>query len=609
MITQAGPHGDLTARAGRGTNSRVPVLLPHPRRLEPLSGTHVPARQDGRPPIVQVDPAVFPMAQGYRLQVEPERILIEAHDVAGAFHASQTLKQLRRQAGPAGELACLRIEDWPDFAVRGVLLDISRDKVPTMETLYAWVETLAEWKINQLQLYIEHTFAYRNHRVVWERASPMTAEQIASLDAFCRERFIELVPNQNSFGHMERWLNHPRYDPLAEVPMTGEPGASLEAPGYRSLCPVDERSIDLLSELYAELLPCFTSWQFNVGCDETLDLGKGRSREASALRGVGRVYLDFLLRIDDLVRRHGRTMQFWGDIILNHPELIPELPRDVIALNWGYEADHPFLEEGRRFAESGVPHYVCPGTSAWLSLAGRTENALGNLRSAVASGAVHGAIGCLITDWGDYGHWQPLPASYAPLAFGAAVSWSAETNRELDLAPALDLHVFQDSAGEMGRIALDLGNAYREPGVLLKNASVLALLLLFPERALGQGRWAALTAEGLERAEAYVDGVLSRLGGAAMSRADAGQVSEEFAHAGDLLRHACRLGRERLAAEGHAVALIPIGVRRGLAEELERITGDFRRLWLQRNRPGGLEDSSGRLEQLLGLYGVGRALG
>jgi hypothetical protein len=50
------------------------------------------------------------------------------------------------------------------------------------------------------------------------QASPMTAEEILRLDAYCRARFVELVPNQNSFGHFEQWLKHPEYRHLAECP-------------------------------------------------------------------------------------------------------------------------------------------------------------------------------------------------------------------------------------------------------------------------------------------------------------------------------------------------------------------------------------------------------
>src|SRR5207237_510321 len=153
-----------------------------------------------------------------------------------------------------------------------------------------------------------------------------------------------------------------------------------------------------------------------------------------------------------LVKSHGRRMMFWGDIIVQKPELIRELPRDAIALEWGYEADHPFDRDGEMFARAGVPFYVCPGTSSWNSIAGRTDNALANLRSAAENGRKHGAIGYLITDWGDNGHLQYLPASYLAFAAGAAFSWCLESNRHADWAAALNAHAFEDSAGAVGRV-------------------------------------------------------------------------------------------------------------------------------------------------------------
>ena len=567
-----------------------------PQRLHRLEGSH--RLQPEREAIVHVDPAQVPQPEGYRLTIGADGIHIVAHDAAGAFYAAMAMRQIARQSASAGELPCLRIEDWPDFPHRGVMLDISRDKVPTMETLYALVDLLAEWRINQLQLYTEHTFAYRHHRQVWENASPMTGEQVMGLDAYCRERFIELVPNQNSFGHLHRWLKHPRYRHLAEIP------AGFQSPWGDdpfSLCPLEPGSLELLAELYDELLPHFSSRQFNVGCDETFDLGQGRSRAACEERGMGRVYLEFLLKIHQLVQRRGRTMQFWGDIILYYPDLIPELPKDIIALEWGYEADHPFAKSGQKFEQAGVPYYVCPGTSSWNSIAGRTANALGNLWNAAQSGQAHGAIGYLITDWGDHGHWQHLPVSFLGYAYGAAVSWAAQANRDLDLPRALDLHAFQDAAGVMGRLAYDLGNAYREVGVLVPNASLLALLLLRPDQPVTESDWPGLTVEGLERTLDYVDRVIAPLSEARMARPDAELIADEFRHAAALLRHACRLGIARLRTESGETVSIPAETRRALASELEGIVAEYRRLWLRRNRPGGLADSVGRMERLLAI--------
>ena len=104
------------------------------------------------------------------------------------------------------------------FARRGLMLDISRNRVPTIQTLHSLIDALQVLNYNELQLYTEHTFAFAEHKTVWQNASPMTAKEILQLDGYCAERGIELVPNQNSFGHMERWLKHADYKSLAECP-------------------------------------------------------------------------------------------------------------------------------------------------------------------------------------------------------------------------------------------------------------------------------------------------------------------------------------------------------------------------------------------------------
>src|SRR5690606_12232026 len=189
------------------------------------------------------------------------------------FYGACTLIQIIEQCTP--RLPGLTISDWPDFPARGVMLDVSRNRVPKMETLFNLVDQLAGWKINQLQLYFEHAFAYRSHPAVWADVSPITGQDVLVLDRYCRERFIELVPNQQSFGHLAPWLNRPEYKHLAEV----EDG--FQTPwGYRagsfSLAPVEPRSLEFLRGLYDELLPHFSSRMFNIGGDETWDLGQGR---------------------------------------------------------------------------------------------------------------------------------------------------------------------------------------------------------------------------------------------------------------------------------------------------------------------------------------------
>ena len=540
--------------------------------------------------------------QGYELLIAPAQVTVTARAEVGLYYGLCTLGQLVDQFGR--ELPAVEIRDWPDFAARGIMLDVSRDKVPRMETLRDLIDMLAGWKLNELQLYTEHTFAYRNHPDVWADASPFTGEEILLLDAYCRERYIDLVPNQNSFGHMHRWLKHPRYAHLAEVTDGFDtPWGRMDGPF--SLAPVEPGSIELVRSLFDELLPHFSSGMFNVGCDETFDLGQGRSRALCEQRGVGRVYLDFLQQIYTEVTARGRTMQFWGDIIVEHPELIDELPKDSIALEWGYEADHPFAEHCPRFGASGIPFYVCPGTSAWCSIAGRTENALANLRAAAENGLRHGAIGYLITDWGDRGHWQTLPVSYLGFAAGLAYAWAWEANREIDAAAAVSAHAFRDWTGAMGRVAYELGNVYHGP-LAVPNGSLLfwTLQLSFDKLLSFADRRGPGSPENLQEAFAdalpAIDRAIAPLADARMDGPDAPLIKRELELTARLLRHAARRGL--LAAEDPSIDLS--ATRRELADDMRQIIHAYGDIWLQRNRLGGLRDSVARLEQATADYTV-----
>lgn len=547
------------------------------------------------PGVIIFEPAEFADSQRYSLLIRPDEIRMRSSSPAGFYYAATTLCQLIESG--CRFIQAMQIDDWPDFPARGVMLDISRDKVPTLATLRRLIDLLAGWKINQLQLYTEHTFAYAGHERVWRGASPLTGQQVEALDEYCRRRFIEMVPNQNSFGHMERWLRHEPYARLAEArgPWRTPWGDIRRTP--TTLNPLDAGSIRLVAGLYDQMLPHFRSGLFNVGCDETWELGQGASAAACRRRGVGRVYLEFLRKIHGEVTRRGRRMMFWADIALKHPDLAAELPADLIPLLWGYEADHPFDRECDAIARRGLPFYVCPGTSTWCSFGGRTRNCLANIANAAAAGRRHGASGCLITDWGDFGHRQYLPASYGGFLCGAAMSWCGATNASIDVAREVSRHVFSDDSGAIGRLWRDAGAIHELSGVSLKNRTVLFSCM---EGRLGSEESAhGLTPRSIQamlRRIAELEEAASR----ARWTGDEGLLArDELRMTLAVLRHACRRA---------AVAVTPpeavAGRRliRALADDMRQIITRHGRLWLKRNRPGGLASSAAYYRRNLREY-------
>jgi hexosaminidase len=550
--------------------------------------------------------------EGYGLRIDAGGISVYCRELRGLRCAVATLRQLFREYGR--RLPRLTMGDWPDFERRGVMLDISRGRVPNLQTLLELVEHLADFKINEFQLYTEHTFAYRKYPGVWRGWGAITGAEIQTLDARCRELGIDLVPNQNSFGHLRYFLEYPPLKKLAEVQ---EPYESPDKTFVRyptTLAPLNPGTLPFLRGLFDELLPHFSSRYFNVGCDETWDLGRGQSKTACEARGKGRVYVEFLKKIQREVKARKRRMMFWGDIILNHPELIRGLPRDAIALNWGYEAGHPFDKEGRLFADSKIPYYVCPGTSTWMSLIGRNDNAFVNLTEAAQAGKKHGAVGYLNTDWGDGGHPQPLAVSYPAYILGAALSWHASREKGLEerlLPHVLDRDIFHDATKRMAEAALGLGVAHRKLKFLAPNVTPLGTVVAAPLPSTRE-----LTCrDGLK----YYKSIPEKNIRAALDEIEAQRAvlyrARPANHAGDILAveldmaarmaaQSCRimLWQQALAAgkAARAKQLARSGIR-----ELQEIERDFKAYWPLRNK-GTTEECSAFLRWRMDDYRKGK---
>jgi len=537
----------------------------------------------------------------YTIRIVEGSIEVKAKNKAGIFYAENTLKRLLAYAlAEQKSIPEIHINDWANFERRGYMLDISRDKVPTMESMYLLVDQLADWRINELQLYTEHTFAYENHKVVWENSSPFTAAQIQELDKYCQQRHIDLVPNQNSFGHLENWLKHDEYLDLCECETDCKTVWGKRK--RTSLAPTNPKSLALMEELYAELLPNFTSPYFNIGCDETVELCLGKSKSACDRLGKGNVYLNYLKQLNAVAQKNGKQTQFWGDIILNHPELISEIPKDMIPLVWGYGATYPFDENLPKFKNAGLDFYVCPGTSTWRSEIGRNKNAFVNLKKAAIEGQKNDAKGYLITDWGDYGHFQPRSVGYASMLLGASYAWNYQEESLGQLENNLNKYVFDDPTGNTAQAMLILGNAYLKAGIPAGNANAFHLMIRrYKWTMKGQYQTKKLNKEGLVLAEKEIQKGLTVLDQAQPQSEDAEIVLKETRQAAYLALFGVHLGLARLEASDQSTANIPKQKREELAKELEALIESHKKLWVIRNRAGGLQDSSTKLEDLL-LY-------
>ena len=430
------------------------ILLPEPKKICRLAGVCNNTKR------IRFAEAADLQGDAYRLDIAPEGVAIAYGTPAARFYAEQTLKQIRA-AHPDGPLPCLSIEDWCDFPARGFHHDVARGKVPTRKTLFALAEKCAHYKLNQLQLYVEHTFAFKKYPEVWRGASPLTADDIRALDAHCAKLHIDLVPSFSTFGHFYTWLSTPRFKHLNEIQCdaSAEPFNWWDRMAHYTLDCRNPQSIRLVEEIIREVRPLFRSRYFNICADETFDLGKGRNRALAAKVGAGRLYVDFLKKIMAAIRAAGAVPMFWGDVIAHHPGLISEIDDEAIALAWDYSAKIEWGTGARDIAASGRKFYVCPGVCGWDRPIHNYQTAYENITAMAALGREKGASGLLNTDWGDCGHVNALGLSFPGLVLGACQSWNGATKiTQLESEQAISRYELGDPSGTLLTLLRRIGS-------------------------------------------------------------------------------------------------------------------------------------------------------
>lgn len=348
--------------------------------------------------------------EGYVLISTVGSVIIAGKTNAGTFYGLQTLKQLVRGQGATAVIPVAKIIDWPTMRWRGVSDDISRGPVPTVDYIKRQIRTEAFLKLNLHSFYMEHTFGSESHPLIGPEGGSLTPAEIRELVAYARNYHVELVPEQQTFGHLHKALRLEKYADLAETPY-GDVLSPQQAGSYR-----------LIADWYKELNELFPGQFFHIGADETFELGEGQSRSQAQAKGVGAVYFEHLNRVRDLLRPYNRRLMFWGDIALHHPDLIGSIPKDLIAMNWQYGARDEFESSIKPFQNAGLQQFVCPGAQTWNQIFPNTEAAVKNIVNFVRDGQKAGAMGMLNTTWDDDGE-ALFEMSWYPIALGAAASW------------------------------------------------------------------------------------------------------------------------------------------------------------------------------------------
>ncbi len=303
---------------------------------------------------LELDPALPDAGdEGYRLEVRPDRIVIQAAQPAGLYYGTQTLRQLMPSAvfrkapvtGVRWSVPCVVIRDRPRFAWRGLLLDPARHFIPRSAVLQM-IDAMALHKLNSLQLHLTDDQGWRIEIKKYPRLTEVgawrketlighlghqpprydgkrhggyyTQDDIREIVAYAAERYITVVPEIEMPGHARA--------AIAAYPELGcHPDQRLEPWTTWGICPdifvPTDHTVAFLQDVLSEVLELFPSKFIHVGGDEAIkdqwkasDVVQVRIKELG-LAGEHELQSWFIRQMDRFLAERGRRLIGWDDIL------------------------------------------------------------------------------------------------------------------------------------------------------------------------------------------------------------------------------------------------------------------------------------------------------
>ncbi|SDJ83556.1 Glycosyl hydrolase family 20, catalytic domain [Pedobacter sp. ok626] len=345
--------------------------------------------------------------EGYVLVLNKKEQLLVANTETGLFYGLQTLRQLT-DAGWNKELV---IADWPSLPNRIMFDDISRGPISKVAYIKRQIERMAALKVNGLSFYIEHVIQTNAYPDFAPEDGKLTIADVKELDAYAAKYHMQLVGSFQSFGHFNNILSLPQYQSMGET--------------STMISPLDPKAKHFLESVITEMCGAFSAPYFNVNCDETFDLGKGKSKKYTDSVGIAKFYADHLKFLYDVVKKNGKKLMMWGDIALQHEEILDMLPNDIVYMTWEYGDPKSYSKWIDPFVKRNLQFMVCPGILNTNRLFPDLAIAKANIKGFINEGYEKGAIGACTTIW-DEGGDQLFSEDWYGVYMAAEKSWNTK---------------------------------------------------------------------------------------------------------------------------------------------------------------------------------------
>ena len=352
--------------------------------------------------------------EGYVLHVDSKGISAAARSPAGLRHATRTLVQL---AADKTSVPGLHIRDWPSMQYRGVMQDVSRGQVPTVQALERLTRVLAEAKMNMLELYIENTYKFESH----PDSSPpegLSPGEARGFFNYAADFGVEVHPLFQVLGHAGTTLNNPKYLSMAVRPPNQTWGETYDIR--------KPETVAFVLEMVRELQDTMPGKLFTVDLTES-DI-KGFNLTGTPTDKLTKLIYDYAVKLQGVLNEKGTRLVIVQETLASEGELgayLGQLPKESIVGSYyattifhSWDKDFPLLKENK------VDFFANPWIYSHVRLMPWTGGAADFSDAEVSKGLRYGAIGSTTCDWGDEGHLHFVGQEWCAILYHGACAWT-----------------------------------------------------------------------------------------------------------------------------------------------------------------------------------------
>ena len=334
------------------------------------------------------------------------------------------------------------------FDTFGVMIDMSRNAVMSMDGLKRFLPLLKKMGYNCVMLYTEDTYEVDGEPYFGYMRGRYSKAEMKEIDAFAESLGMTVIPCIQTLAHLNaifRWDKFPK--DCDDILLTD-----------------DERTYELIDRMFATLSECFKSRKIHIGMDEAHMLGRGKHLDLYGYEKTIDVMKRHLLKVIEIAKKYGYEVMIWSDMYFRSwnngasripkcvmpKEVVESVPKEATPVYWDYyQTDEQMysdmLENNLQLSKNT---WFAGGVWSWYGMVPFNRFTLDSMIPALNACKKHKVRNVFMTMWGDDGaecsHFSQLPSLYYLAQYAKGVTDEAKIKAGFKRLVGIDFDEFMN---------------------------------------------------------------------------------------------------------------------------------------------------------------------